>query len=255
MRGVAQLVDDAAVGEEDGAVRVARRVRVVGHHHHRLVELVDAATQEGEDLGGRRRVEVAGGLVAEDDVRPVHQRPRAGHALLLPAGQLRWLVRQPVAEAEDVDDPVEPLLVDRLPRDRQRQDDVLARRQRRDEVEGLEHEADALAAELRQRRVGQGADGGVAEPDLPGRRGVERGHEVHERRLAGPGRAHDRGELALDDVEVDPVERRHDGIAGAIGLGEALGPSCNGHALNRISGASAVEVPLNLPFTRHVDAP
>ena len=69
--GVAQLVDDAAVGEEDDAVGVRRGDRVVGHHHHRLAVVVDAAPEQLEHLGAGPGVEVAGRLVGEDD-------PRAG---------------------------------------------------------------------------------------------------------------------------------------------------------------------------------
>src|SRR5919112_4594874 len=81
--GVAQLVDDLAVGEEDDAVGVRRRDGVVRHHHHGLAELVDAAAQEAEHLGAAGGVEVAGGLVGEDDLRLTDQRAGAGDALLL----------------------------------------------------------------------------------------------------------------------------------------------------------------------------
>ena len=65
--GVAQLVDDPAVGEEQHPVGVRRRDRVVGDHHDRLPVLVDGAAEQLEHLGARRGVEVAGGLVGEDD--------------------------------------------------------------------------------------------------------------------------------------------------------------------------------------------
>src|SRR6478672_1107288 len=66
--GVVQLVDDAAVGQEDDAVGVRRRHRVVRHHDHGLGMVVDAASQELEDLGTGPAVEVAGRLVGEDDL-------------------------------------------------------------------------------------------------------------------------------------------------------------------------------------------
>src|SRR4051794_847090 len=70
---VAELVDDAAVGEEDDAVGVRGRDRVVRHHHHGLGVVVDTAAQELEDLGARATVEVARRLVGEDDLGPTHQ--------------------------------------------------------------------------------------------------------------------------------------------------------------------------------------
>ena len=54
-----------------------------------------AGPHEREDLGAAAAVEVAGGLVREDDRRPADERPGHGHPLLLAAGQLG----RPVAEA------------------------------------------------------------------------------------------------------------------------------------------------------------
>src|SRR4051812_23222510 len=81
--GVAQLVDDQAVGEKEHAVGVRHRDRVMAHHHDGLTELVDTAPQEGEDLGAAGRVEVAGGLVGKDDLRTAHQRAGTRDPLLL----------------------------------------------------------------------------------------------------------------------------------------------------------------------------
>ena len=86
--GALDLVDHQAVGEEDHAVAVRRGDRVVGDHHDRLAEVVHAAPQERQHLGARRAVQVAGGLVREDDRGLAGQCPGTGHALLLPAGQL-----------------------------------------------------------------------------------------------------------------------------------------------------------------------
>src|ERR1700677_4348606 len=86
--GVTHLVDDVAVGEEDDAVGVGRAAGVVGDHHDRLAELGHRPPQEGQHLGGGVRVEVAGGLVGEDEVGLVDQGPGAGTALLLPARHL-----------------------------------------------------------------------------------------------------------------------------------------------------------------------
>ena len=109
--GVGQLVDDVAVGQEDDPVGVGRPVGVVGHHDDRLAELGHRPPQERQHLGGGVRVEVAGGLVGEDEVGPVDQGPGAGAALLLAARHLGGPVRQPVADAQLVDQVVEPLLV------------------------------------------------------------------------------------------------------------------------------------------------
>ena len=50
----------------------------------------------------------------------------------------------------------------------------------------------------------------------PGARLVEPGEQVHERRLAGAGRAHDRGELAGREADRDAAEGVHGGLALAV---------------------------------------
>ena len=72
----------------------------------------------------------------------------ARHPLLLAAGQLARPVAEPVAQADGVDDLVEPRGVRAPPGDGRRQHDVLLRREGRHEVEGLEDEADPVAAQL-----------------------------------------------------------------------------------------------------------
>ena len=46
------------------------------------------------------RIEVAGRLVGEDEVRIVDQAAGDGHALLLTAGELRGPMLQPLAQAD-----------------------------------------------------------------------------------------------------------------------------------------------------------
>src|SRR6476619_730689 len=182
--GPAHLVDHAAVGEEDDPVGVARGTWVVGHHDDGLAEGVDALAEEPEDLRPRGRVEVSGGLVGEDDLRPAHQRPGAGDPLLLAAGQLARPVREPVAQPDRPDHGVEPVHLRPTARDGQRQEDVLLGGQGWNEVEGLEDEADPVPAQGRQRLVVQAAQRHVADVDLAGAGGVEPGRAVHQGGLA-----------------------------------------------------------------------
>ena len=83
-----------------------------------------------DDLLGRRGVQVAGRLVAEDDRRVVDERPRDRDALLLSAGQLARGMAHPVAQADEVEQP--PRLLDgasaRHARVLRRERDVLQRR-------------------------------------------------------------------------------------------------------------------------------
>ena len=76
------------VGEVEHAVGDRGGARLVRDHHDRLAELLDRVAQELEDLGAGRRVEVAGGLVGEHDVRLGDERSGDRDALLLAAGEL-----------------------------------------------------------------------------------------------------------------------------------------------------------------------
>src|SRR5699024_7835226 len=71
--------DDALAHGVDGDV-------VVGGHDDGGALLVDAVEQV-HDLGGRIRIEVAGGLVGKQDERAVDGGSGDGDALLLTAGQ------------------------------------------------------------------------------------------------------------------------------------------------------------------------
>src|SRR3954454_6375890 len=217
------VVDDLAVGEHEQAVGVGGGRRVVRDHDDGLAELVDGAAQEVEHLTGGLRVEVAGRLVGEDDGGLA--RERAGHrdALLLAARELGRPVGEAVAQADGVDELVEPLRVRPLAGDRQRQHDVLARVEDRQEVERLEDEADALAAQLGEPAVVERGDLDAVQDDRPGGRAVEAGEDVHQRRLARAGRAHDRREAALREVDRHAVERADGGLALAVDARDVLG--------------------------------
>ena len=65
----------------------------------RLAVLLVELAQERQDLGGPRRVEVAGGLVGQDQGWAVDERPRDRDALLLAAGELARPVVGTLGEA------------------------------------------------------------------------------------------------------------------------------------------------------------
>ena len=144
--------------------------RVVGDHHDRLAVLPHGTAHEVEDLGAGSRVEVAGRLVGEHDVGPGVEGPGDRDALLLAAGELARTVLQAVGETDRLDDLVEPLTVDGVAAEHQRQRDVLLGGQRRDQVVGLEDEPDGLAPELGELLVVELGEVGVADEDRAGRR-------------------------------------------------------------------------------------
>jgi hypothetical protein len=122
-------------------------------------------------------------------------------------------VRQAVAEPDGLDEALDPGRVRLSPGDREREQDVLLRGEDRQQVEGLEDEADLVAAQLGQAAVVEAVELDAVEDDGARGRAVEAGEDVHERGLAGARGAHDRGEAAGREVDADAVERADGGLA------------------------------------------
>ena len=89
---------------------------VVGDHQDGLVELAAGGAEHLEDGVGVLGVEVAGGLVGEDDGGAGDEGAGDGDALLLAAGELVGAVVQAAVDAEQVGEVVEEGVVERLVR-------------------------------------------------------------------------------------------------------------------------------------------
>ena len=83
--------EDLAVADVDDAMSVFGDVGLVGDEHDGVALGVERV-EEGHDLDAGFGVEVAGGLVGEDDGRAVDQGAGDGDALALAAGELVGLV-------------------------------------------------------------------------------------------------------------------------------------------------------------------
>ena len=166
-------------------------------------------------------VEVAGGLVGDEDHRPVDEGARDRDPLLLAAGEL---VGHPVALAVEADH-LEGLgdqggdVAAGAADDLEGEGDVLADRLVGEQPEVLEDGAD-VAAQPRDLPAGEPVDLLAGDVDASRRRAVLAQHEAQERRLARAGGADEEDELALLDVDRDLVERRV-GVAG-VGLGDLV---------------------------------
>ena len=133
-------------------------------------------------------------------------------------------------------EPVEPLAVDLAPGDRQRQQDVLFGVEHRQQVERLEDEADAIAAQLRERAVVELGQLHATDADGARGRAIEAREQVHAastcptpdgpmiaaKRPVGkstvtPGQRVD-GRLALA-VATAQVPRLHDRVGAVVGGG------------------------------------
>ncbi len=191
----------------------------MGDHHDGLAELAHGGAHERQDLGAGARVEVAGRLVGEDDLGAAGERSGDGDPLLLAARELGRAVPQAVRrDRRSSTTWSNHSAIGLAAGEAGGQRDVLGRGERRDEVERLEDEADAVAAQLRELAVVELRDVGVA--DEHGARGevVEPGDAVHQRRLARARRAHDRGEAAGGELDGHAVEGADLVLAAAVDL-------------------------------------
>ena len=195
----------------------------MGDHDDRLARAVEAIEQI-EDLRGGDRVEVAGGLVGEDEKGIVGQASGDGHALLLSAGELGGAMFQAIAQPDHVGQlaaslsgvGADPALVV------QRNLDVLQHGQLGNEVVRLEDETDAGSADLGEPVVVHLGDVVEPEQDRAGAGSVEASEQVQKRALSRAGGAHDGHVVAFGDVEADAAQGTDDFGAQVVVFGDVL---------------------------------
>ena len=146
----------------------------------------DDRAEQAHDLLSGFLVELAGGLVGQEQLRPARQRAGNGDALLLAAGELAGALPRVVGEAHDRQHQGDPLLA--LARgdagDSQRHADVLRRREHRQQAEGLEDIGHGLPPQPHP--VPLAHDGHVltGDPHRAAVGGVEPAHDIEQRGLA-----------------------------------------------------------------------
>ncbi len=167
-------------------------------------------------------VQIAGGLVSDDEVGVVHESTGNGDALGLAAGQSFGIKVFAVLQADTFQGCrglLEPFgLHDALVGQGQR--DVFERGEARQKVKRLEDKTNMVAA-------GLGQSIGTQPRDQPATKGVatmsgavEQTNNVHEGGFAGAGGPHDGHELTLFNGEADFIQGYGGGIAKAVELGD-----------------------------------
>ena len=139
-----------ASGDQMQPALAARRQRVVvGDQDQRGVGGGIELEQQVDDARAGVGVEVAGGLVGEHDFGIGGEGARDGDALLFAAGQLARRVPGARGEADAVEPVGGAFARVGAAGQFQRQQDVFQRGQRGQQLERLEHEADAAGAQAR----------------------------------------------------------------------------------------------------------
>ena len=180
--------------------------------------------QQVHDLHARLGVEGAGGLVGQQDLGVVDEGARYGDALHLAARHLRGLLVDVVLQADPFQS-VEGALAALGARDARQSQCQLDVRQDglvRDQVVGLEDEADAVVAVsvpvaglvvLRRNAV---------DDEVAALEAVEASDDVEHRRLAGTGLAQHGHKLVVAERHGDLVERHLHEVGGLVGLDDLL---------------------------------
>ena len=188
----------------------------------RRVLLVQAEQQLAHTLPGAA-VQVAGGLVGEEQARAGGKRPGQGDPLLLATRELARVVADPRGEAHP-GEALERGGARVVPaRELERQHHVLQGGEARNELEGLEHEAHQPAPQAGAPVLVQGGQVGAVEPDTPRGGEVQAGEEREQGRLAGAGFPDDRQGLAGGHRQPGPREDLERPLGARDALSEFLG--------------------------------
>src|SRR5688572_333263 len=156
-------------------------------------------------------VELAGGLVGEQQRGFVGQRTRDGDTLLLPSGQFRRAVVQALAEADILKELRGALrsFGGWNPGLCHRQGDILRGRQDRKQIKALEHEPDRAQPESRRFTIAHAIDSLSLYRDGPRGWLVDHSDEVEQRRLPAARRTNDGDIIPGSDLERHALKRMH----------------------------------------------
>ena len=181
-------------------------MRDIDDRHARLVA---QALDIGQDLSLARLVERSERLVHEQEPRLREQRPADRHALLLAARQAARPAFEQVADAEEVDDRVEPGRRHALAAAGEPAPElqVVLDREMREQPPFLEHVAD-LTAVLRHEHAGvRVEEDDTVDRDPSPLRAHETGDGVDQRRLARSGTAEERRQSSFGAERSLQMER------------------------------------------------
>ena len=219
------MIDKLAVGEDGDARGEALGERaLVGDHDDGHSERVLDFAEEEKDLLAGGAVEIAGGLVGEEDCGLIYQRAGEGAALLLAAGEFAGAMLGAGREANAVESLLHAAAalgaIDfGQPK---RKLDIFFERHAWEKIEGLEYHADGFAAITGE--AGRVEGGEIFALNVDGACGgaVQSGHEIEQGGLAGPGAAEEGEEFTGSDFEREVVDGTDGGFAEAVVAGDVI---------------------------------
>jgi hypothetical protein len=156
--------------------------------------------QQVHDVGARRKVEIARGLVGKDEGGLRGQRPCDGHSLLFAARQLAGKMGCPMRKSNFIERGARGTHRIVLAEKFHRQRHILDGGHGGDEMKRLKHDPDLLGAQSSQAILIEHAEIGAGHGDASGRGTLEACRDHQERGLARTARADDRHSLAQRDI-------------------------------------------------------
>src|SRR5688500_2453657 len=193
------------------------RARIMGHHKYGFIELPIEPMHELEDFLGGSLVEIAGGFVGDQNRRIGNDGARDRDPLFLPAGKLAWIMVHSLRQTDHAQRRfgMSPTLFLRQRRQDERQFDVLQGRKHGNEIVKLKDKTHVARAPYRQLGLVQFGDIGAGDEDSSRGGLIYPRYKIEKRSLAGAGRAHERDEFALLDIQINIAQ---DGNLEAVAL-------------------------------------
>jgi hypothetical protein len=195
----------------------------MGHEQQRRAAFAVQLEQEVDHLAAGRRVQVAGRLVREQQLRPGHEGARDRDALLLAARELLGIVVHAVGKAHSRQHRARIRLRAHGAGKLERKHHVFQSGHRRQELERLEHEADHAPAQRGAPVFVEREQVVAVDPHRSGARRVEPRQQPEQRRLSRSGHADDCDRLSHADLETNVRENGQFRIAGGNLLAQSGG--------------------------------
>ena len=199
----AQLVEQLAVFNEQDAIGIRCRNRIMRDHHDGGVQLLVQNLKGFKKNSGVARVKRAGGLVGKDQLRVSNDGARRGNALTLTARHLSRVLLQNIRHAKQIGGAIDLRAngISFLTLDGKGQSNVLETGQSVQQVGVLEDETQVVAAEFGQLTTAQLRDVAAVQDDASAGHGIDSGDTVQQRALTRARWAHHANELAFADIE------------------------------------------------------
>src|SRR6185295_18277858 len=197
---------NGAVANFDDAAAAAGKIGIMGDEQQGGAGGFAKAEQEVNDAVAGFLIEIAGRFIGKDDARAGGKCPGNGHALLLAARQLAWIMLKAVAE------PDAPELFCSARKgiggasELEGYGDVLERGHGGNEMKGLKDDAEIVTAKTREAVFAHAHEILAHHDDLARGGAFEPGSDEKERGLAGTRRPDDSNRLAFVCGEVDPAQ-------------------------------------------------